>query len=237
MKKFVLILTATLATTGMGVVPVFSGPASLCTAKDKVCRELESLANAEQFAAIAGKVDKTREYSKESRHYIGRAYLALAAAENNTPEQEEAFCRKALEFGSTQAYMGLYFIYAQKDKAAALGYLRQYIATKPADSVPYVILGESELEKMNYRLADEYLRESKKVARASSPRVDWMLFKANYLLGNYEYASQMFESATQNGRFDDELKSIAADGRFHGIQKRPEFQKHQQLFAEGNRHS
>ncbi len=228
----IIIILFTTATAG------FAGEQkSRCAATDPVCRNFEKLTNAEQFDRIIQQVDPQKQYSESARHYIGKAYLALASAESNTPEQEEAFCRKALEFGSTQAYMGLYFINAQKDPEAALGYLRQYIATKPADTVPYVILGESELEKRNYRLADEYLRESKKVARASSPRVDWMLFKANYLLGNYGYASEMFENATTNGRFDDELKSIASDGRFHGIQKRPEFQKHQQLFAEGNRRS
>ncbi len=205
-----------------------------CAETDTVCKQFSALSEQDQFDKIISLVDSSTVYSEAARGYIGKAYLALAAAETNTPEQEEAFCRKALDFGAVQAYMGLYFIYAQKDEAAALGFLKQYIATSPRDSVPYVILGESELDKKNYRLSDEYLRESKKVARASSPRVDWMLFQANYLLGNFQYAGEMFESAVKNGRFDEELKAIARDSRFEGITKRTEFRKHRSLFPGGD---
>jgi Flp pilus assembly protein TadD len=125
--------------------------------------------------------------------------------------------------------MGLYFITVQKDPEAALGYLRQYVATNPGDSVPYVILGEAELEKGRNREADAFLRASKKVARANSPRVEWMLFKANYLLGNYSDAARMFESAVASGQFDKQVKSLADDARFSGIGMRPEFKRFPQL--------
>ncbi|HSQ78360.1 MAG TPA: hypothetical protein VLN91_05660, partial [Nitrospirota bacterium] len=172
----------------IGVPEGISSENSLCIKSDTVCMEFEQLAEAGQFDAIIKKIDAATRYSEGSRHLIGKAYLALAGREEATPEQEETFCRKALEYGATQAYMGLYFIHAQKDQEKALGFLRQYVETKPVDSVPYVILGETELGKKNYKLADFYLRESKKVARARSARVDWMLFQANYLLGNYQYA-------------------------------------------------
>ncbi|OGW36697.1 MAG: hypothetical protein A2X58_00120 [Nitrospirae bacterium GWC2_56_14] len=160
-----------------------------------------------------------------ARQYIGRAYLGIASRENNTSKQEEEYCRKALQYGAVQAYMGLYFITVQEAPETALGYLRQYVATKPGDSVPYVILGEAELEKRNYKEADSYLRESKKVARASSPRVDFMLFQANYMLGNFTDASQMLENALSSGQFDKQMSSLSADARFAGIEKRPEFKK------------
>lgn len=211
-----------------------AGAGPVCDEKDAACKKLAALAEEDQFEKIVGLANSAEKYSEASRDIIGKAYLMLAAKETNTPDQEEAFCRKALEFGAVQAYMGLYFINVQKDEEAALGFLRQYIATRPRDSVPYVLLGEAELIKKNYRLADEYLRESKKVARASSPRVDWMLFQANYLLGNFQYAGEMFESAVKNGRFEDELKSIARDIRFKGIAQRPGFQRHAPLLTGGD---
>lgn len=217
----------------IGVPEGISSQNPLCVKSDTVCGEFEQLAEAGQFDAIIKKIEATTQYSENSRRLIGKAYLALAGKEENTPEQEEAYCRKALEYGSNQAYMGLYFIHSQKDEEEALGYLRQYVETKPVDSVPYVILGETELEKKNYKLADAYLRESRKVARARSARVDWMLFQANYLLGNYQYAGEIIESAMINGKFDEKLKELGADERFRGIEKRPEFKK---FFTATNAH-
>jgi tetratricopeptide (TPR) repeat protein len=220
-----IILAIIVPAVFMGVPESSASQNSRCIKSDTACMEFEQLAEAEQFDAIIKKVEAAKQYSEGSRHYIGKAYLALAGREENTAEQEETFCRKALEYGFNQAYMGLYFIHAQKDQEAALGYLKQYIATKPGDSVPYVILGESEFGKKNYQLADTYLRESKKVARAHSARVDWLLFQVNYLLGNYQFAGEMLESALKHGKFDQELKALTTDARFHGIEKRPEFKK------------
>jgi tetratricopeptide (TPR) repeat protein len=155
--------------------------------------------------------------------------LGLAPAENNTPEQEEQYCRKALEYGAIQAYMGLYFITVQKDPEAALAYLRQYVSSKPRDSVPYVILGEAELEKGHFQEADDLLRASKTVARANAPRVDWMLFKANYLMGKFDDAARLFATAVASGQFDTQVKELASDVRFQSIGKRPEFKNFPQL--------
>ena len=198
---------------------------SLCADKDLFCKEFETLVQNEQYDKVIGRIDEREAYSEMARQYIGRAYLGIASRENNTSKQEEEYCRKALQYGAVQAYMGLYFITVQEAPETALGYLRQYVATKPGDSVPYVILGEAELEKRNYKEADSYLRESKKVARASSPRVDFMLFQANYLLGNFTDASQMLENALSSGQFDKQMSSLSADARFAGIEKRPEFKK------------
>jgi tetratricopeptide (TPR) repeat protein len=200
--------------------------ASRCGQTDALCKNFENHFQAGQFDNIIAQAAPAKRYSEDARHYIGMAYLALAGKEENTPEQEEAYCRKALEYGSTQAYMGLYFIHAQKDPEGALGFLRQYVETKPVDSVPYAILGEMELGKKNYKLADFYLRESKKFSRAHSARVDWMLFQTSYLLGDYQYAGEMIESAMINGKFNEELRSFGTDERFQGIEKRPEFRKY-----------
>ena len=202
---------------------------SYCPDKDALCREFETLVQNEQYAAAISRIDPKAVYSETTRQYIGKAYLGLAPAESNTPEQEEQYCRKALEYGAVQAYMGLYFITVQKDPEAALGYLRQYVANKPRDSVPYVILGEAELAKERYQEADSFLRASKKVARANSPRVDWLLFKANYLLGNFGDAAGMFQSAAASGQFDNQVKELLSDTRFSGIGNRAEFKKFPQL--------
>jgi tetratricopeptide (TPR) repeat protein len=223
-----LVLCALILAPGMGSASNNPQP-SLCPDKDAVCREFETLVQNAQYSTAISKIDPKAAYSETTRQYIGKAYLGIASAESNTPEQEEQYCRKALEYGAVQAYMGLYFITVQRDPDAALGYLRQYVAKDPRDSVPYVILGEEELAKGHYQEADAFLRASKKVARANSPRVDWMLFQANYLLGNYDDAARMFESAVASGQFDGKVKELASDVRFSGIGNRTEFKKFPQL--------
>ena len=201
-----------------------------CDAKDTICTEFSQLAEAEQYDKIIATVDPKKTYSEASRGIIGQAYLMVAGRESNTPEQEEQFCRKALEYGSTSAYMGLYFIYASKDTETALGFLRQYVATKPKDSVPYVLLGEAELEKKNYQAADAYLREAKKVARGHSANLSWLSFQAGYLTGDYVYAGTMLESALKKPEYEKELRALTTDPRFAGLEKRPEFKQYEHLF-------
>ncbi|HSB34997.1 MAG TPA: hypothetical protein VLG39_11115 [Nitrospirota bacterium] len=203
-------------------------PPSRCEDADKDCKEFEQLLEAQQPERIAARYEaaKTARYSESARRYIGEAYLALASREDITPEQELGYYQKALEVKHYIAYMGLYFFYAQKDEDKALGFLREYVKTKPPDTVPYVILGEAELNRNNYALADTYLREAKKVAHAHSPRVDWLLFRANYLLKNYQFAADLFGNAVTTGTFEKELKALKADPRFEAITGRPEFKKY-----------
>jgi tetratricopeptide (TPR) repeat protein len=196
-----------------------------CDEKDAVCRDLARLAEAEQYDKIIGAIDAKKNYSDASRSIIGQAYLMIAGRETNTPEQEEQLCRKALEYGSTSAYMGLYFIYASKDTETALGFLKQYIGTKPKDSVPYVILGEAELDRKNYQTADAYLREAKKVARGHSSNLEWLSFQAGYLTGDYAYAGAMLESVMKEPEYEKELRALASDPRFSDMEKRPEFKR------------
>lgn len=211
-------------------VSAFEPPA--CGDADKACRKFRALSEKEKYEAIAAKAGPASEYSEQAQYYIGQAYLQLAGREGNTPEQEELFCRKALEYGQHQAYMGLYFINAQRDHDAALHYLRLYTLTGPSDSVPFVILGENELSKGNYRAADIFLREAKRVARAQSPRVDWMLFQANYLMQNYRFAGEMLGRALEHGKFEKELRTLLADKEYRGLVKRPEFRKYRPVFAD-----
>ncbi len=201
----------------------------LCAEQDAACREIAKLSAADQFDKVLEMVDGKKTYSEASRSYIGQAYLMLAGKQVNTPGQEELFCLKALEYGVTSAYMGLYFINAGQDTEKALGFLKQYVATKPKDSVPYVLLGEAEMNKGNYKAADEYLREAKSVARGHSTNLDWMLFQVNYLLGDLTYASTMLDGALTQGQFVNELKTLAADPRFADLGRRPEFRKYEPL--------
>ena len=200
-----------------------------CPAKDTVCMELATLAAADQYDKIIEKVDAKKTYSDAARSIIGQAYLMIAGRETNTPEQEEQFCLKALEYGATSAYMGLYFINADKNEEKALGFLRQYIMTSPKDSVPYVLLGEAEMAKENYEDANLYLRMAKTVARGHSTNLDWMLFQVSYLIGDFAYASTMLDGALAQGQFLNELKSLSADPRFADFTLRPEFKKYEPM--------
>ena len=223
--RFILLLAFVLA-------PAITQAASWapdCKGSDESCKTFQKHLMDGNFETVIAGVAPNVNYSEEARYYIGKAYLGLAGKEGNTPGQEEAYCRKALEYGQTQAYMGLYFLTADTDPKKALGYLREYVATKPGDAVPYVILGESELENGNYREADALLRESKKVGKAKSTRVDFLLFRANYLMKDYSSASEMFGSALQFGKFERELKELMADKRFEGIENRPEFSRYRQV--------
>jgi len=219
----------------MAVVIIMSGQSGAmaagisCSEKDSACKEFSKLAAADQYDKIIEKVDAKKSYTEAARSIIGDAYLMVAGQETNTPEQEEQFCLKALEYGATSAYMGLYFINASQDSDKALGYLFQYIMTSPKDSVPYVLLGEAEMAKENYEDANLYLRMAKTVARGHSTNLDWMLFQVSYLLGDFTYASAMLDGALAQGQFVNELRSLSANPLFVDISLRPEFKKYEPL--------
>ncbi len=231
-----LILMMVIVPSSAGIA---SSPASRCGDEDNICREFEQLSEQQQPEKIIRQYEAGTGAapSAGSRFYIGQAYLALASRDGVSPEQEESYYWKALKLDHTIAYMGLYFFHVQKDEEKALGFLREYVKTRPEDTVPYVILGEAELSRKNYASADTYLREAKRVAHAYSPRVDWLLFQANYLLKNYKFASEMLENAVTKGKFENEIRALSSDRRFEGIEKLPEFQSLRKLFkaaASGN---
>lgn len=196
-----------------------------CSSKDAACREFAKLSDAGQFEKLVAKVDAKKTYSADAKALIGQAYLMLAGKEGNSAEQEERFCLKALEYGASAAYMGLYFIHAGTDDQKALGYLKQYVATGPKDGVPYVLLGEAELNSRNYAAAYGYLREAKKVARGASANTDWLLFQASYLTGDYNTASAMLDSAFSLGKTVGDLKTLVLDPRFSDMGTHQQFRK------------
>jgi len=229
MKKPVLVITLIASIFAAASAAYASESTSKCADADTICRDFEKHLESDQPEKIIARYKQSEMYSDQALSFVGNAYLAMASRDNITPEQEEGYYRKALKVKHYIAYMGLYFLHVQKDEQKALGYLREYVKMKPADTVPYVILGEVELNQKNYTLADTYLREAKKVANAHSPRVDWMLFQANYHLKNYLFAQELFESTVTRGTFDKEIGALSTDPLFADIGKRPEFKKHQDL--------
>lgn len=199
--------------------------ADTCGGKDAACREFASLARAGRYEKIVEKADPGQVYSEAARQIIGRSYLVMAGKEGTAPGEQEKLCRNALAYGATSAYLGLYFIHAETDPAKAYGFLKQYAATKPEDSMPYFLLGQADFDRGNYQRAGEYLKEARKIGR-SSGNVDWLLFMASYLSGDYTTASEMLDSSFTHGKTVGDLKSlVSTDPRFSEMGKQSEFRK------------
>jgi hypothetical protein len=199
---------------------------NVCERNDALCREFAALSETGQFGKIVQKVHPQRTYSDATRGLIGKAYLAMADSDQTKPEQKEQFYGKAIAYGSFSAYMGLYAIHAKTDGVKALELLKQYIATGPEDPAPYVLLGEAEFNRGNYRVARDYLKEGKKVARGNTANIDWLLFEASYLSEEYGTASAMLDSSFSQGKTVGDLKAlVSSDERFSHMGKRSEFRK------------
>lgn len=225
MKKFIVSVFVVFVLIISGYSDSFAG-ASACAKSDAACREFAALSAAEKYQAIIDKANPKRSYSDEARALIGNAFLMAAGREGNTPQQEEQLCLKALEYGATSAYMGLYFIYSKTDMVKANGFLKQFVETKPQDAAPYVLLGEYDFKQGNYTSAKKYLHEAKKVSRNKSADLDWVLFKASYLAGDLSMASMMLDSAFSQGKTSGDLKAlVSSDDRFAGMGKQYEFRK------------
>jgi tetratricopeptide (TPR) repeat protein len=225
MNKFIVSLFVVFVLVISGSSELFAGTSD-CAKNDAACREFAALSAAGKHQAIINKVNPKQTYSDASRALIGNAYLIAAGREGNTPQQEEQLCLKALEYGATSAYMGLYFIHAKTDPVKANGFLKQYVETKPQDAAPYVLLGEAEFKQGNFKGAKEYLHEAKKVSRGKSADIDWFLFKASYLAGDRSLASMMLDSSFSQGKTAGDLKAlVSSDNRFADMGKQYEFRK------------
>ncbi len=196
-----------------------------CGSNDAACREFAALAKAGRHEKIVEKVKPNRTYSEAAKELIGKSYLVMAGKDGVAPEQVERLCRKALEYGETSAYMGLYFIYVKTDLEKANGFLKQYVATKPENSMPYVLLGQADFDRGNYEGAKGYLKEARKIGGAKAG-VDWLLFKASYLAGDFTTSSEMLNSSFSQGKTVGDLKALlSTDPRFSEMGKQPEFRK------------
>jgi tetratricopeptide (TPR) repeat protein len=225
MQKHIVAFSVVFVLVLSGSSELFAGT-STCAKSDAVCREFAAFSAAEKYQAIIDKVNPKRSYSDAARALIGNAYLMAAGREDNTPQQKEQLCLNALEYGATSAYMGLYFIYAKTDTVKANGFLKQFVETKPQDPTPYTLLGEAEFKQGNYKTAKEYLHEAKKVTSGKSGDLDWFLFKASFLAGDFAMASMMLDSSFSQGKTAGDLKAlVSSDDRFAAMGKQYEFRK------------
>jgi len=225
MKKHIFGLFVVFVLVISGYSNLFAAT-SACANSDAVCREFAALSDAGKHQTIIDKVIPKRSYSDASRTLIGNACLMVARQEGKTPQQKEQLYLKALDYGATSAYMGLYFIYARTDSVKANGFLKQFVETKPQDATPYVLLGEADFKKGNFKGAKEYLREAKNVSQGKSGEIDWFLFKASYLAGDLSMASAALDSSFSQGKTAGDLKAlVSSDERFAGMGKQYEFRK------------
>jgi tetratricopeptide (TPR) repeat protein len=225
MKKDIIVLLVVFVLVISGQADLFAGTSS-CAKSDAVCREFAALSDAGKHQTIIDNVNPKRSYSDKARMLIGNAYLIVAGREDNTPQQKEQLYMNALEYGATSAYMGLYFIHAKTDTVKANGYLKQFVETKPQDATPYFLLGEADYKQGNFKSAKEYLHEAKKVSHGKSGDIDWFLFKASYLAGDFFMASAMLDSSFSQGKTAGDLKAlVSSDQRFSGMGKKYEFRK------------
>lgn len=198
---------------------------------DQFCKKIEGQYFKKEYAEITALVDPKEEYSEDARFYIGMSYIVLA--ENATTMQEkENLYRRAILLKYYPAYMGLYNVYYKKDAQKAEEVLREYIKIGPSEPSPFIALGNIEFHKHLYREADKHLRLAKSMSDKHTAELDWMLFKTNYVLGNYEFAAKMFSSALSQSKLTEEILSIRTDSRFHGIEKRSEFRQYKNLLIQ-----
>lgn len=226
MHKGITIIVSLLAI--MSIIPfeVFADD-QFCA--DAICKKLQALYDKEKYEKIVEIVDHGVTYSEGSIFYIGRSHIIIAE-KKELPSEREQLYRRALKFKYYPAYMALYSLYSDKAPKIALEFVKKYIETNPDDPDPYFILGEVEFRGKKYNIANKYLRKSKKLSRGHTAGLDWLLFKVNYILGNYKYASKMLESAFAQGQFVEELKALKTDPRFNGVEKHPEFKEYRQYF-------
>jgi len=197
---------------------------------DDTCKKLEEQYFKKEYDKIIAAIDPKKRYSEGSSFYIGMSYTILAER-TDSPEAKDKLYRQAIAIKYYPAYMSLYNLYRGKNPEAAMAFVKEYIKTDPRDPAPFLVLSEAQFNKRNYSEADKYLRKARQLSKGHTSKVDWLLFKTNYILGNYTSASQMFESAIAQSRFTEEIQALKSDTRFVGIENRPEFKQYKPLFS------
>lgn len=195
---------------------------------DSVCKKIENQYFKKEYEKLVSAINPREKYSEGSVFYIGMSYTMLAE-KAHLLETKEKLYRQAIAIRYYPAYMSLYNLYREKNHETATGLLKEYVKTNPDDPAPFVVLGEIEFNSKSYKDADKYLRRAKKLSKSHTSGLDWLLFKTNYVLGNYEYSSKMFDSAIAQSRFTEEIQAIKTDPRFAGIEDRPEFKQYKSL--------
>jgi hypothetical protein len=189
------------------------------------CRTFEKLYDSRQYHKITELADPKAKYTEDTILFIGRSFMILSDEDTLPFEQKEKMLYQAIEFGYYPAFMGLYNLYADKDPKKALDFVKVYAATKPEDPDPYFALGEAAFQKNDYQSANAYLRRSSELSSGHTAGIDWLLFKTNYILRNYQYSAEILDSALAQGDFTKEINELKKDRHFRGIEKRPEFKE------------
>ena len=197
---------------------------------DEECKKIQNLYHQSQYDKIVEMASIKKKYSEGAVFFIGRACINLSDRSNLTSNQKEKLLLTAIEYGYYPAYMNLYNIYADKDAEVAIGFVKKYVEKNPDDPDPFFIIGESEFKKNNYKLANTFLKKSKKLSKGHTATLDWLLFKVNYILRDYGYSKKMLDSAFAQGHYVEELRALKADSRFADIEKHAEFEKYLYYF-------
>jgi len=221
---------ASLAASFLAASFAFSALANDQFCSDDICKKLEKQYFKKEYDKIVSAVDPKERYSEGSIFYIGMSYTILAEKSSSLQARDKLY-RDAIAVKYYPAYMSLYNLYREKNPETAMVFVNEYVKTNPSDSAPFLVLGEAQFNKKNYSEADKYLRKARKLSKGHTSEIDWLLFKANYILGNYAFASKMFESAIAQSRFTEEIRAIKSDPGFVGIESRPEFKQYARLFA------
>lgn len=201
---------------------------------DKVCKKLENQYYKKEYEKIISTFDPKERYSEGSILYIGMSYTILAEKARSLEAKDKLY-RQAVAAKYYPAYMSLYNLYRERNPKAAMEFVRAYVKTNPDDAAPFFALGEVEFEKGNYKDANKYLRRARALSNGHTAGIDWLLFKTSYILGNYKFAREMFESASAQSRLTEDIRALKSDPRFTGIENRPEFKEYRTLFGKEKR--
>jgi len=203
----------------------------ICLPADEVCKEFEELSDRGADEAIIAMAKEEEKYTDGALFYICLAYDVVASEHyDKNPEEAEKLYLRSLAFGCNESYWALFLLRKDRKKSDAYEMLSKYLSTNPDDPDPYYFLGEHKYEEENYEEADRLLRLAKRYSKKHTAGIDWLLFKVNYLLGNYADSLKYFEEAIAQSRFSDEIEKVKRDPRFSEITNIKEFRDYKNVF-------
>lgn len=190
---------------------------------DQDCLLFEDLSDKLEYGVIIQRMRLGKRYSEGAQYYIGQAYAGLAAEEPDF-EQRAAWYLKSVEYGYFTSYMDLFRLFKRTDPARAYDYLYDYERRHPKEGELYFILGQFEFDKGLYKTAMSHLSTAKKLLDAQPSGLDWLLFKAAYLSGDYQKSSGILNTILNKSFLSDaDLLELKNDARFAGFSDRKEF--------------
>jgi tetratricopeptide (TPR) repeat protein len=197
---------------------------------DDACKKMEKQYYKKEYEKIISAVNPSEQYSEGSVFYLGMSYTNLAD-KAATLEAKDKLYRQAIAFKYFPAYMSLHNLYSESNPKVAMEFVRAYAKTNPDDPAPFLTLGEVAFQQGNYKGANKLLIRAKSLSSGHTAGLDWLLFKTNYILGNYRFAKEVFESALAQSRFEEEIRELKSDPRFAGIEDHIEFNGYKKLLG------